>query len=109
MAGGTLFISRAYNLHSHYKKKLEKAGFADVQITGEEKDSLNMLINKTKPSLVLIDASFFKYATPFMMGQLLKKYPKLNIAAIALCEYSVQIAMTFILFGVKSYVDYWDG
>ena len=109
MAGGTLFISRAYNLYSHYKKELDKAGFADIQITGEEKDSLNMLINEIKPRLVLIDADFHNYSTPFMMGELLKVFPKLNIAAVALCEYSIKIAMTFILYGVKSYVDYWDG
>jgi len=109
LAGGTLFISRAYNLFSHYKKELERAGFEGVEITSLEKDGLNMLLNETKPALVFIDANFYQYATPFMTGLLLKKYPWLNIAAVSLCEYSVHIAMTFILFGVTSYVDYWDG
>ena len=109
MAGGTLFISKAYNLFSHEKQKLEKAGFVDVQVTGEEKDSLNMLINETKPRFVLIDALFFQYSTPFMMGELLRKFPRLNIAAIAFHQYPVKLAMSFLLYGVKSYVDKWDG
>ena len=109
MTGGTLFISKAYNLFSHYKECFEKAGYTDVRIAGEEKDSLYMLIKEFKPCFVFIDADFMKCETPLLMGQLLKRLPKLNITAVALCEYSVKTAMSFILYGVKSYVDYWDG
>ena len=109
LTGGTLFISRAYNLFSHNKKMLEEAGFTDVHITGEESDSLRMIINEIKPNLVLIDADFDKYSTPFKMCDLPKKYPKLNIAAVSFCGYPLRNAMNFILYGIRSYVDYWDG
>ena len=109
MIGGTLVVSRAYNLFSHIKKKLLDFGFIDVEMTKEERDSLNMLINKIKPGLVIFDADFFYYTAPYMLGQLLLKFPKLNIAVVAMWHYPVNLAMRCILNGVKSYAALWDG
>jgi DNA-binding NarL/FixJ family response regulator len=109
LPGGTLIVSRAKNLFPYYKKRLEDIGFTDVEITGEEKDSLNMVINETKPRLVLVGSGFYHAGTPYMMGRLLKSFPKLNIAAVSLGEYPDEIAVWFIWHGVRSYLSFWEG
>jgi hypothetical protein len=109
LPGGTLIVSRAKNLFPYYKRSLEDAGFKDVEITAEEKDSLNMAINEKKPRLVLVGSGFYHAATSYMMGRVLKLFPKLNIAAVSLWELPDEIAVWFIWHGVKSYLDIWDG
>jgi DNA-binding NarL/FixJ family response regulator len=102
-------VSRAIKLFPYYKKRLEDLGFRDVEATGEEKDSLNMVINELKPRLVLVGSGFYQAGTPGMMGQLLKWFPKLNIAAVSLYEYPAGIAAWFIFHGIRSYLDLWEG
>jgi DNA-binding NarL/FixJ family response regulator len=102
-------VSRARKLFPHYKKYLEDLGFKDVEATGEERDSLNMVINELKPRLMLVGSAFYQAATPFRMGQLHKRFPKLNIAAVSLHEFLDSLAAWFIWHGVKSYVNYWEG
>ena len=43
------------------------------------------------------------------MGELKKKFPKINYAAIGIGEYPVDLAMYFILNGAKGYVNTFDG
>jgi DNA-binding NarL/FixJ family response regulator len=109
LPGKTLIVSRAVKLFPHYKKCLEEFGFKNVEITGEEKDSLNMVINELEPRFVLIESAFYQAATPLMMGQILKRFPKLNIAAISAYEYPDSIAAWFIFRGVKSYLNLLEG
>jgi DNA-binding NarL/FixJ family response regulator len=109
LPGETLIVSRAVKLFPHYKKCLEEFGFKGVEITGEEKDSLNMVINELKPRFVLIESVFYQAAMPLMMGQLLKRFPKLNIVAISAYEYPDSIAAWFIFHGVKNYLNLLEG
>jgi DNA-binding NarL/FixJ family response regulator len=109
MAGGTLIVSRAQNLFPYYQRHLLEFGFKDVEATGEEKDSLNMVINEKKPCLVLVESGFYHAATPYMLGRLLKLFPELNLAAVSLGEYPGGLAAWFIWYGVKSYLDFWEG
>jgi DNA-binding NarL/FixJ family response regulator len=109
MPNGTLVVSRANKLYCEIKTILEELDFPDVKTTGEEKDSLNAVINELKPRFVLVASSFYQAATPFRMGQLLKNFPKLNIAAISVQEYPVSLAAWFIWHGVKSYVNLFEG
>jgi len=109
VAGGTLFVSRAVPLHSDIQHSLEGMGFKDVTVTAKEKDGLNMLIEEVKPKLLLISAKFYEAGTPYMMGELLKVHPKLNIAAVATDNYPLTLAAYFIWRGVKSYVNKWEG
>jgi DNA-binding NarL/FixJ family response regulator len=109
MPGGTLIVSRAVKLFPCFKKRLEELGFTDVEATGEEKDSLNMVINEVKPHLMLVGSGFYHTGTPYMMGRLLKLFPKLNIAAVSLGEYPDDLAAWFIFYRVKSYVSLWEG
>jgi DNA-binding NarL/FixJ family response regulator len=107
--GGSLMVSRAKNLFPHIKRRLLDLGFPNVDITSEEKDSLNLVINEKKPDLVLVGSGFYQAATPYMMGELLGRFPKLNIAAVSVYEYPDVIAAWFIWHGVKSYLNLWEG
>ena len=111
MAGGTLVVSRATNLFSHLKKRFEQLGFADVTVTGVEKDGLYMLISELKPRLVIVGAEFYLSATPYMMSDLLRRFKGLNVVAVSvsLVPYPADRAMSFIVNGVKSYITILDG
>ena len=109
MAGGTLVISRAINNHSYYKKRFEALGFYDVTLTALEKDALSSLICKIKPKLIIMGARFYQCCTPFLMGKLHKDFPKINTAAICIGEYPADLAMYFIINGIKSYITSFDG
>jgi DNA-binding NarL/FixJ family response regulator len=109
MPGGTLIVSRAIKLFPYYQRRLLELGFTDVEATGEEKDSLNFVINEKKPRLMLIESGFYHAATPCMMGRLLKTFPKLNMAAVSLGEFPDDLAAWFIFFDVNSYVNLWEG
>jgi DNA-binding NarL/FixJ family response regulator len=109
MPGGTLMISRAVKLFPRIEKRLEILGFTDVDITAEEKDSLNMIINEKKPRLVLVGSGFYQAGTPNMMGELLERFPGLNIAAVTVHDFPDALATWFIWHGVKSYLNLWEG
>jgi DNA-binding NarL/FixJ family response regulator len=102
-------VSRAVQLHPHIKRRLEELGFPHVEITAEEKDSLNYIINEKKPDVLLMGAAFYQAATPYMTGELLERYPKLNVAVLSVHDYPDSLAACFIWHGVKSYVNLWEG
>jgi DNA-binding NarL/FixJ family response regulator len=109
MGGGTLLVSRAVNWFPHFKKRLEEMGFPDVHVTCKEKDGLNMLINELKPQYVLMSSNFYDCGTPYMVGQLLKVFPKLNVSVINTSPFPDAIAAWFIFHGIKYYVKWLDG
>jgi DNA-binding NarL/FixJ family response regulator len=109
MAGGTLVVSRAVNNHLYYKKRFKELGFPDVSVTALEKDALSALIREMKPSLLMMGARFYQSCTPFLMGEMHKTFPNLKMAALCIGEYPAELAMYFILNGVKSYVTSFDG
>jgi len=109
MQGGTLLVSRAVNWFPHFKMRLEALGFPDVHVTCKEKDGLNMLINELKPKYVLMSSTFYDCGTPYMVGQLLNVFDKLNIAIINSSFFPDAIAAWFIFHGVKYYVKLLDG
>jgi DNA-binding CsgD family transcriptional regulator len=107
--GGTLIVSRAVKLFPYIKKRFEELGFPDVDITGEEKDSLNRVIREKKPWLALVGSGFYQACTPYMMGRLLRDFPKLNIAAVNVGNFPDTLAAWFIWRGVKSYLNILEG
>jgi DNA-binding NarL/FixJ family response regulator len=109
MQGGTLIVSRAVRLFPKFKNRLEELGFKNVVITGEEKDSLNRLISDIKPALMLVGSNFYQAGTPYMMGRLLRNFPKLNVAAVNVGNFPDDLATYFIWRGVKSYVNLLEG
>jgi DNA-binding NarL/FixJ family response regulator len=89
---------------------LTELGFSNFEITGEERDSLHSLINNMKPRLVVVGSGFYECCTPHMMRLLLKKFPRLNIAAASVfCKYPADLAMWFVINGVKSYLNFFEG
>ena len=102
-------VSRMVLLQKRMKSRFEELGFKDVTVTEEEKDSLNSMINKENPRLVIMSSSFYEGCTPFMIGRLLLQFPKLNIAAISLGFFPSELAMRFIIYGAKSYINLWEG
>jgi DNA-binding NarL/FixJ family response regulator len=109
MPGGTLIVSRAIKLFPYYRRRFLELGFTNVEITGEEKDSLNSVINELNPRLLIVGSGFYHAGTPYMMGLLLKLFPKLNMAAVSIGEFPDDLAAWFIWYGVKSYVNLWEG
>ena len=109
MIGGTLVATKKENWHAHFKKRFEQLNFYNVTVTSARKDGLKMAINDLKPRILLIGSSFYDCCTPFMMANLHKTFPKLNIAAIDVMDYPADLAMYFILNGVRSYINYWEG
>jgi len=109
MTGGTLLVSRAVKLHTDHKNKLEELGFKNVTVTCLEKDGLNTQINELKPNLLIIGSHFYKSATPYMVSLLKRNFKNLNIAAVSISDYPPDLAMKFIINGVNSYLDYFDG
>jgi DNA-binding NarL/FixJ family response regulator len=110
MPGGTLIMSREKQLYPYFRKRLTELGFTNFELTAEERDSLNSIINDIKPRLVLVGSVFYECSTPFMMRQLLKIFPKLNIAALSVfCKIPNDLAAWFIYNGVKSYINFLEG
>jgi two-component system secretion system response regulator SalR len=109
MAGGTLVVTRAAELHAEYKKQLEELGFEDVTVTSVEKDGLNTVISNKKPRLLIIGSGFYQAGTPYMIGELVKLFPKLNIAIVSVHDFPLSLAPWFIWHGAKSYLNLWEG
>jgi len=109
MTGGTLILTRAVKLHNYYKRHLEGMGFKNIFITDVDRDGLNLIIHERKPSLVMIEACFYLRSTPYMMFELLEKFPELNIAAVNIYDFPDEQAKWFILNGVNSYVNMFEG
>jgi DNA-binding NarL/FixJ family response regulator len=107
--GGVLVLSRATGLHTEIKKLLEEFGFKDVTVTDKENKELNMLICNKDPRLVMIDSWFYQDGTPCRIGELVKLFPKLNIAVVSVHDFPVSRAPWFIWEGAKSYLSLWEG
>jgi len=109
MSGGVLLVTRAEKLHNECKAWLEALGFENVTVTSKEKDGLNTVIGSINPQLVIIGSGFYQFGTPQMIGELLRLFPKLNIAVVSVHDYPLSDAPWFIWHGAKSYVNLLEG
>jgi DNA-binding NarL/FixJ family response regulator len=109
MAGGTLVVSRSVINHKYYKHRLESMGKKNVYVTAVDKDGLYSIINNMKPDLMIMGARFYQCSTPYRMGLIKKEFPQLNMAAVCFGEYPADLGMYFILNGVKSYFNMFEG
>jgi DNA-binding NarL/FixJ family response regulator len=107
--GGVLALSRAVGLHTEIKKQLEELGFKDVTVTDKENDELNTIICNKDPRLVMIDSWFYQDGTSCRIGELVKLFPKLNIAVVSVHDFPASRAQWFIWDGAKSYLNLWEG
>jgi DNA-binding NarL/FixJ family response regulator len=72
-------------------------------------EALTGLINREKPFLILMESSFYKYATPYMLGRLVQDMPYLRIAVFSLGEYPAYLEPYFLLNGAQSYITLRNG
>ncbi|MDR0497005.1 MAG: response regulator transcription factor [Treponema sp.] len=109
MSGGTLVISREVKNHLYYKRRLEGIGFPDVTPTTLDKDALNFFISDLKPKHLVIDAEFYECCTPFLVGELKKRFPQIKMVAVSIGTYPAELAAYFIHNGAYSYISTSDG
>jgi DNA-binding NarL/FixJ family response regulator len=109
MTGGILVVSRAVNNHKYYKKWIEGKGIKNVRVTDADRDGLAFIIDEMKPDLMIMGARFYQCSTPYMMELIKKDFPELNMAAVCFDEYPADLGMYFILNGVKSYFNMFEG
>ena len=109
MSGGTLVVSRAVNNHKYYKQRIEGKGIKNVYVTDVDRDGLNSIIYNMKPDLMIMGARFYQCSTPYMMGVIKKEFPKLNMAAVCYDDYPADLGMYFIVNGVNSYFNMFEG
>jgi DNA-binding NarL/FixJ family response regulator len=72
-------------------------------------EALTGLINREKPFLIMMESSFYKYATPYMLGRLVQDMPYLRIAVFSLGEYPAYLEPYFLLNGAHSYITLRNG
>ena len=101
--------TKEVNNHKYYKKRLEAAGFPNVTPTELENDALYFLICDLEPCFLVMDARFYQCCTPFRMGELRQKFPKMTMVAVSIGEYPVELGMSFIVNGINSYISTADG
>jgi len=107
--GGVLMLSRAAELQTEIKGWLEASGFEDVAVTGKENEELNTAICNKNPRLVIIDSLFFQDGTACRVGDMVKVFPKLNVAVVSFHDFDASRAPWFIWEGAKSYLSLWEG
>jgi DNA-binding CsgD family transcriptional regulator len=104
-----LLVSRNVNLLPWYKTYFEGLGFIDVHVTDKDRDGLNLLIRELKPRRVFMASDFYSIGTPFMVGVMHEKFPKLSINVASTSYYPDELATYFIFHGANSYVNLLDG
>jgi len=109
MAGGILVVSRSVNNHEYFKQRLEGKGIKNIHVTAVDKDGLNSIIHDMNPDLMIMGARFYQCSTPYMMGLLKKEFPDTNMAALCFDEYPADLGMYFVLNGVESYFNMFEG
>jgi two-component system invasion response regulator UvrY len=102
-------VSRSRDIFPLGKLCCERFGSADVSGTTLDGDALNFVINDRRPGLIIMESSFYKTATPFMVGRLIKDMPFLHIAIFNLGEYPASLEPEFIRFGAESYITLRNG
>jgi DNA-binding NarL/FixJ family response regulator len=109
LPGGTLFVSRKTAIFSWLKGAFVETGFRDITVTTFDKDALAFQLNELKPRHVFMDSAFYSGVTPYMIGKLLVKFPKLRIHIVNFGDFPDSLAMRFVFHGAKSYLDFRDG
>jgi DNA-binding NarL/FixJ family response regulator len=106
---GILVVTKATELHTECKAELEALGFEDVAVTDKKNDALNTVICNKKPRLVIMGSRFYQDGTAVRVGDLIKLFPKLNIAVVSVDDFPASRAPDFIWEGAKSYLSLWEG
>jgi len=109
MASGTLLVFQEEKLLPDYKAQFESLGYTNVHVTNKKFDALHRVINEVNPRRIFIDSNFYSGGTPYMVGQLIDKFPDKTFNVLSMNHFSDRLAVWFIFHGVKSYLKYSDG
>ena len=104
-----LVVSRSKDIAVFTKWYCKSWKRLNVQGTTEDGERLIEIIEDIRPQIVLFESCFYQAATPFMLGQLLQKLPRLHIAVFSIGEFPDDLAMQLIFHGVESYVNLRSG
>jgi DNA-binding NarL/FixJ family response regulator len=109
LKGGTLFISRTTAIFSWLENAFVDSGFRDITVSSLDRDALAFQLNELKPGNVFINSEYYSGVTPYMIGELLVKFPKLKITIVNFGNVPDSLAVRFIFHGAISYLDFNDG
>jgi DNA-binding NarL/FixJ family response regulator len=104
-----LVVSRSKDIAVIAKWYCKRWKSLNVQGTTEDGERLIKIIGDMRPNVVLFESCFYQAATPFMLGRLLKKLPRLHVAVFSIGEFPDDLAMQLIFHGVESYIDLRSG
>jgi DNA-binding NarL/FixJ family response regulator len=104
-----LFVSRSKDLFPLAKLYTKRVGYSDIKGTAQSGKGLCRVINEYKPRLVFVEASFYDMATPYMLRELRKKIPWLNIAVFSLGSCPIEQELRFLFYGIERYISLCHG
>jgi DNA-binding NarL/FixJ family response regulator len=84
-------------------------GFSNIRGTSAAGEGLDRVIRELRPMVIFMEADFYKTATPYMVGQMLKGKPYLKIAVFGLSAYPEEKEMRFIFHKALGYINLQDG
>jgi DNA-binding NarL/FixJ family response regulator len=109
LPGGTLFCQPQKRCFSWLEGAFAETGFQDITVISLDKDALAFEINSQNPRRIFMDSTFYTGVTPFMVGELTARFPRLKIHIFNFSDFPDSLAMRFISHGAKSYIDCRDG
>jgi DNA-binding NarL/FixJ family response regulator len=105
LPGGTLFVSRKTDVFSWLEGAFAETRFRDITVISLDKDALAFEINNRNPRMIFMDSTFYTGVTPYMVGELTARFPRLKIYVFNFSDFPDSLAMRFISHGAKSYID----
>ena len=91
------------------KRTIARLGFSNIRGTSAAGEGLYQVIRALKPMVIFMEADFYKTATPYMVGRMLKEMPYLKAAVFGLSAYPEEKEMQFIFHKALGYINLQDG
>jgi DNA-binding NarL/FixJ family response regulator len=107
--GCILIVCRSPHIVPLAKYTMARMGVSNVRGTSAAGEGLYRVIRELKPVVIFMEADFYRTATPFMVGQILKRKPYLKIAVFSLGSYPLDREMWFVFHKVLGYINLQDG
>jgi DNA-binding NarL/FixJ family response regulator len=107
--GCILIVCRSSHIVPLAKRVITRLGFSNIRGTSAAGDGLYRVIRELKPMVIFMEADFYKTATPYMLGQMLKAMPYLKVAVFGLSAYPEEKETLFIFHEALGYINLQDG
>jgi DNA-binding NarL/FixJ family response regulator len=106
---GILVVCRSLHMLPMARYVFARLGYGNVRGTSADGETLLQVIHEVKPMIIFLEADFYDIATPYMLGQILKKKPYLKIAVYSLSAYPADKEVQFIFHRAFGYINLQDG